>query len=415
MIRLGDVADVYVSGVDKKTLPDELPIRLCNYTDIYYNWAIRNEMRQTFMLASAKKEEICKFQLHAGQVVITKDSETRDDIGHSAVVVNDFEDVILGYHCALISPHANELDGQYLNALFRVRYISDYLSRNAGGSGQRYYLSDSVIKNIPLYLPALSEQLRIAGLLGSLDEKIELNRKKIAELETLAKTIYDYWFVQFDFPDKDGRPYKSSGGKMVWNVQLKREVPEGWDVGNLYDLAIFENGLACQRFRPEKDEMGLPVIKIREMHEGINSNTEFVSCSIPQKHRITDGNLLFSWSASLETMIWCGGEGGLNQHIFKVIPKENYSIEYVYRQLSAYLANFKKMAEARKTTMGHITSNHLTQSRVVLPPVPILRDFNSLLSSIFDQSIVLQQQTKSLIQQRDELLPLLMNGQVVVK
>ena len=72
-----------------------------------------------------------------------------------------------------------------------------------------------------------------------MDEKIELNRKKIAELETLAKTIYDYWFVQFDFPDKDGRPYKSSGGKMVWNVQLKREVPEGWDVGNLYDLAIF--------------------------------------------------------------------------------------------------------------------------------------------------------------------------------
>lgn len=98
-------------------------------------------------------------------------------------------------------------------------------------------------KNIEVDLPDLPTQLRIAGVLGSIDEKIELNRKKIAELEALAKTIYDYWFVQFDFPDKNGKPYKSSGGKMVWNDQLKREVPEGWEVEKLGNVATFTNGI----------------------------------------------------------------------------------------------------------------------------------------------------------------------------
>ena len=255
----------------------------------------------------------------------------------------------------------------------------------------------------------------IAGLLGSIDEKIELNRRKIAELEALAKTLYDYWFVQFDFPDKNGRPYKSSGGKMVWNDQLKREVPEGWEVGNLYDIATYENGLACQRFRPKNGEASLPVIKIREMHEGIGKDTEFVSANIPTRYKIHDGDLLFSWSASLETLIWCGGNGGLNQHIFKVIPKDGYSTEYVYRQISAYLINFTKMAESRKTTMGHITSDHLKQSLVVLPDQSALVSFADKVTPCFQQRIALRKSIREMTSLRDSLLPLLMNGQAVVR
>lgn len=169
MVKLGEVADVRVSCVDKRTIPGELPIRLCNYTDVYYNWTIRNDMRQGFMLASAKNEEIDRFRLHAGQVAVTKDSETRDDIGHSAFITDDFEDVILGYHCALITPFVGMLDGGYLNALFRTRYISDYFPRNACGSGQRCYLSDSTIKELPLFLPPIDVQLRIEDILQTLE------------------------------------------------------------------------------------------------------------------------------------------------------------------------------------------------------------------------------------------------------
>ena len=168
-VKLGDVADVCVSGVDKKTIPCEQPVRLCNYTDVYYNWTIRREMAEGFMSASARPNEIAKFRLRAGQVVMTKDSETRSDIGHSAFVADDFEDVILGYHCALVTPHEEKLNGQYLNGLLRTRHISDYLSRNAGGSGQRYYLSDSTIKAMPISLPPYDAQLRIAGILQTLE------------------------------------------------------------------------------------------------------------------------------------------------------------------------------------------------------------------------------------------------------
>ena len=256
---------------------------------------------------------------------------------------------------------------------------------------------------------------RIAAILGSIDEKIELNRKKLAELEALAKTIYDYWFVQFDFPDKNGKPYKSSGGKMTWNEQLKREIPDGWEIGNLYDIANFENGLACQKFRPKDNEASLPVIKIREMHDGINSDTERVSINIPEKHRITDGDLLFSWSASLEAMIWSGGVGGLNQHIFKVTPRGEYTVEYVYWQLKTYIVTFAKMAEARKTTMGHITADHIKQSRVILPISEILSHFATIIRPIFGNRINLKKEIRMLVEQRDTLLPLLMNGQVEVK
>lgn len=168
-VKLGDVADVCVSGVDKKTIPCEQPVRLCNYTDVYYNWTIRKEMSEGFMSASARPNEIAKFRLRAGQVVMTKDSETRSDIGHSAFVTDDFEEVILGYHCALISPHEGKLSGQYLNGLLRTCHISDYLSRNAGGSGQRFYLSDSTIKAMPISLPPYDAQLRIAGVLQTLE------------------------------------------------------------------------------------------------------------------------------------------------------------------------------------------------------------------------------------------------------
>ena len=92
----------------------------------------------------------------------------------------------------------------------------------------------------------------------------------------MAKTLYDYWFVQFDFPNAKGKPYKSSGGKMVWNEALKREIPLGWEVGSLLDIADYMNGLACQKFRPTGNEF-LRVIKIKEMHEGFSENTELVS------------------------------------------------------------------------------------------------------------------------------------------
>lgn len=258
-------------------------------------------------------------------------------------------------------------------------------------------------------------QKDLCAVLKSIDELFDNNLKICLELESMAKTLYDYWFTQFDFPNVKGKPYRTSGGAMEWNKQLKREIPKGWIVGNLYRIADYINGLACQKYRPKDGEGSLPVIKITEMHGGITNKTETVSESIPDKYKIYDGDILFSWSATLEIMYWFGGAGGLNQHIFKVVPKEGFPKEYVYQQLSAYIINFVKMAEARKTTMGHITTDHLDQSRIAIPPTPVLERFSEIVRPIHEMIGKYQQQNRELTKLRDWLLPMLMNGQAVVE
>lgn len=233
-------------------------------------------------------------------------------------------------------------------------------------------------------------------------------------LEAMAKQLYDYWFVQFDFPNEEGKPYKSSGGAMVYNEKLKREIPQGWHCGTLLDIAEYTNGLACQKYRPI-DNNKLPVIKIKEMHDGLSADTEWVKADIPDDVKVFDGDVLFSWSASLEVMLWAYGNGGLNQHIFKVTSKNGYPRSFYFYQLIHYVGVFKQMAEARKTTMGHITQDHLRQSTIAIPPnVDIANKLEEKLCPIFDEIVKNNQEIMALTKQRDELLPLLMNGQATV-
>jgi type I restriction enzyme S subunit len=284
-----------------------------------------------------------------------------------------------------------------------------------------YLHSGSVVPSLnrnylhPLLIKATLDthiQDGIAAVLSSLDAKIELNNRINAELEAMAKTLYDYWFVQFNFPNAEGKPYKSNGGKMVWNEELKREIPERWEVGSLLDIADYANGLPCQKYRPIGKE-SLRVIKIKEMHEGFSSDTELVRPNIPQKAIIENGDVLFSWSASLEVQFWTGGKGALNQHIFKV-TSEKFPKSFYYFQLINYLQHFKMMAEKRKTTMGHITQDHLEQSRVTLPTRLLAEQLEKILVPVFNKKKKNELENKTLSELRDWLLPMLMNGQVKV-
>ena len=310
----------------------------------------------------------------------------------------------------------SKVDYQYCYYLLISDKITNYLcGQNTNTSGSHKRINPDNFLDINIILPGLAEQKRIGKLLSDIDHKIELNRAINQNLEAIAKQLYDYWFVQFDFPNENGRPHKSSGGKMVWNDKLKREIPVGWHCGNLLEIAVFTNGLACQKFRPKDDEASLPVIKIREMHDGISADTEKVTPNIPEFVKVYNGDVLFSWSASLEVMLWAYGLGGLNQHIFKVTSANDFPKSFYYFQLLDYVDVFKKMAEARKTTMGHITQDHLQQSTIAIPDnKDIAEIFEELISPIFNQIIKLHEEILNLTKQRDELLPLLMNGQASV-
>lgn len=292
---------------------------------------------------------------------------------------------------------------------------TQYLHLRSLSSGVRKNLNSNDIKEFEIRLPKdILTQKKIASVLSSLDTKIELNNRINTELEAMAKTLYDYWFVQFDFPNAEGKPYKSSGGAMVWSEELKREIPEGWEVKTLLDIATYTNGLACQKYRPINDD-SLRVIKIREMKDGFTESSEFVRADIPEKVIVENGDVLFSWSASLEVIIWTKGKGALNQHIFKV-TSDKFPKSFYYYQLVNYLQHFKMLAENRKTTMGHITQEHLQQSRIAVPSNNGLVELlDKKIAPILDKQIAIEQENQQLAHLRDWLLPMLMNGQVVVE
>ena len=200
---------------------------------------------------------------------------------------------------------------------------------------------------------------------------------------------------------------------MKYEPKLKKEIPIDWHCGNLFEIANFTNGLACQNHRPKEGEQPLPVIKIREMRDGFTNDTELVTPNIPENVKVYNGDVLFSWSASLEVMLWAFGDGGLNQHIFKVTPAKGFPKSFYYYQLLNYVDVFKHIADARKTTMGHITQDHLQQSTIAIPDdVEIANKLEKRIAPIFEAIINNQVEISDLIKQRNELLPLLMNGQV---
>lgn len=316
------------------------------------------------------------------------------------------------YNVALLKAKPQEcIDREYLYYFLKQDAVFQYVDKLSARTGGQTGVDLVSLNKYPIRLPEdIFDQQKLVSVLSALDAKIDCNNRINAELEAMAKTLYDYWFVQFDFPNANGNPYKSYDGKMVYSATLKREIPEGWRDGSLWEIARYFNGLPMQKHRPTGSEY-LPVIKIKEMGAGITVNSEKASPNIPLDAIVEDGDVLFSWSATLDIKIWSQGKGALNQHIFKV-TSDTYPKTFYYFELLAYLAHFKMMAENRKTTMGHITQDHLKQSRICIPPIELLCWAHNQIEPILTKHLLFERENLQLTQLRDWLLPLLMNGQV---
>ena len=418
-MKLADIIETYISGDwGEETVAEDTPnsvfcIRGADIVPITNHCF--DGIPQRFVCDKTKESKT----LRAGDLIIEKSGGSPTQSTGRIVYVSDDlikakGDVVCSNFCAAFRVKSD------WNPLYVYYYWQNVYNHGAffnfegKTSGIKNLQLDNALAAIEIeYLP-LEEQNRIASVLSAIDDKMKVNRRINDNLEAMAKQLYDYWFVQFDFPNEESKPYKTSGGEMVWNERLKRNIPKGWHCGTLLDIAEYTNGLACQKYRPT-DENKLPVIKIKEMHDGLSPDTEWVKADIPEDVKVYDGDVLFSWSASLEVMLWAYGNGGLNQHIFKVTSKNGYPRSFYFYQLKHYIGVFKQMAEARKTTMGHITQDHLKQSTIALPPnVDIANKLEEKLCPIFDAIVKNNQEIMSLIKQRDELLPLLMNGQATV-
>ena len=416
--KLGDIATVEISGVDKKIKDGEKEIRLCNFVDVYYNWAITTAQHDSFMLATARPNEISKFKLKKGQVALTKDSETRDDIGIPTYIADDFDDAILGYHCALVTPNKNILDGRYLNALLHTDYAKKYFACNASGSGQRYALSVEALNSFPVPIIPLHEQKQIGEIFSALDKKIELNKRINQNLEAIAKQLYDYWFVQFDFPNEEGKPYKSSGGEMVWNEKLKREIPKGWNISLIKDIATTYSGGTPKSTNIEYYNNGdIAWINSGELNSPIITKTTnyITKCGLENssaKLYPSNSILVAMYGATAGKVSLLTFEACSNQAVCGVIPTIENMLYYVYFHISSLYNHFITLSTG--SARDNISQDTIKNILLFIPIRNILKLFDEKIGNIYQTIVNNYQQIDSLTKQRDELLALLMNGQVSV-
>jgi len=261
-------------------------------------------------------------------------------------------------------------------------------------------------------IPQKDEQIVIRKYLSSLDDKIELLRRQNETLEAMASALFARWFVDFEFPNENGKPYKSSGGAMT-DSDLG-EIPEGWKVKSMSDVADFLNGLAMQKFRAKQDEPSFPVIKIKEMKNGITSETDRANLKVPDEYIIDFGDVVFSWSGSLEVMLWNHGKGALNQHLFKVTSGDYPKWFYLF-WIKRHLPFFKMIAESKATTMGHIKKSHLKERKCLIPTNSQLQAMNSVFSPLLKKTTVNEIEIDTLTRLRNLLLPKLMSGEIRVE
>lgn len=254
--------------------------------------------------------------------------------------------------------------------------------------------------NIPCNL---ADQRRIASILSSLDRKIELNNKINADLEEMAQAIFKNWFVDFE-PFKNGKFVDSELGM----------IPEGWKVGRLTEIASYMNGLAMQKFPPENNEDSLPVLKIKELGQGFcGTDSDRCSCNIKDECIIHNGDVIFSWSGTLLVDVWCGGDCGLNQHLFKVTSKD-YPKWFYYYWTKHHLQEFIHIAKDKAVTMGHIKRGHLEEAMVAIPDNDSMEKAHELFEPILSKMISLRLENSRLSLLRDTLLPRLMSGELEV-
>lgn len=287
----------------------------------------------------------------------------------------------------IFSKDKEQLNEDFIYYFFKQNDITIELASSAGGSANQANISPDQIRNLIIFLPPIEEQTSIANTLKSLDEKIVLLNKQNKTLEELSELLF--------------------------NKMLSEDGSEEWTEESLDEIAKYLNGLALQKY-PAIEPDYLRVIKIREMKQGFSENSDKCSRHIPKEYIVQDGDILFSWSGSLEVVIWHGGEGALNQHLFKV-TSEKYPKWFYYLSTRFHLSNFKIIAESKSTTMGHIQRNHLKEAKILIPPKDIFDKYNLIISPLIDKLINNNFQIKLLNQTRKLLLQKLLNQEVLIK
>lgn len=270
---------------------------------------------------------------------------------------------------------------------------------DSAGHGTGRLNTDEIL-SLPVFVPSKTEQADIAAIGEGLDERIHNLRQTNATLEAIAAALFKSWFVDFDGVPPEDMQQSELG-----------LIPKGWQVASLDSIADYLNGLALQKFPPEGDTEFVPVIKIAQLRAGNTKGADKASTKLKPEYIVEDGDVLFSWSGSLEVEVWTGGRGALNQHLFKITSREVPKWFY-YFATRQHLPDFRAIAAGKATTMGHIQRGHLTAAKVAVPPPDQMAKHDVVIAPLFDQKINNALQVRTLANLRDALLPRLISGKL---
>ena len=389
-------------------------IRLtCGNFDYQNNCFKENKSKDNLYYVGDFRSE---FLMEEGDIITPLTEQAIGLLGSTAIIPESGK-YIQSQDVAKIVCKEDLLDKNFAFYLISSALVKQQLSAAAQQTKIRHTSPDK-IKDCTVWIPELSEQKRIGKLLRSIDSKIERNRQINQNLEAMAKQLYDYWFVQFDFPNEEGKPYESSGGKMVWNEKLKREIPEGWDISLIKDIATTYSGGTPKSTNIEYYNNGeIAWINSGELNSPIITKTTnyITKCGLENssaKLYPSNSILVAMYGATAGKVSLLTFEACSNQAVCGVIPTIENMLYYVYFHISSLYSHFITLSTG--SARDNISQNTIKNILLPIPTRNILKLFDEKIGSIYQMIVNNYQQIDSLAMQRDELLPLLMNGQVSV-
>lgn len=358
-------------------------------------------------------QRLSKYLVKVGDIVYSR----RGNVTLKALIRKNEAGYFCGTGCLLLRP-GNLLDPDYLTYYLSTPKIQSWIISQSIGATMPN-INTGILARIPFSGPEKAIQEKISSVLRAIDDKIALNNRINAELEAMAKTLYDYWFVQFDFPDANGKPYKTSGGKMEYNVTLKREIPAGWCASNILPLADLLGGGTPTKTNHEYWNGSIPFFTPTDSDKNIYSlNTQDSITEFGLKNsstRLFEKNTIFITArGSVGRLALNAVPMAMNQSCYALRAKQGSSFAYLYFLTKELIHHLE--VKATGSVFNSIVSNDIEYTNLALPDdIGLIEKYAKKTEPAFTKIELLTKENQQLISLRDWLLPLLMNGQVTVK
>lgn len=383
------------SGISSKPEQAGHGSQFLSFKTVFNNYFLPDILNE-FMDISEKEKEI--YSIKKGDIFLTRTSETLDELGMSCVAAKDYPASSFSGFLKRLRPTQDDITYDKFLAFYLRSDLFRKTMTNNSIMTLRASLNEQIFSYLELILPDYNEQKKAGDFLYAINAKIEFNNRINTELEAMAKTLYDYWFIQFDFPDANGKPYKTSGGKMVWNDDLNREIPMNWNVISLENLCdIYQSKTISGKemvLSGKYNVYGSNGIIGKYDKYNHEQSQIIISC------RGNCGNIFRTRPKS-----WITG----NAMVFKLI-NDNVSSEYLYQSL--HWAELKKITTG--SVQGQITRTNVSKLKIILPPDDLLKKSKTFFENIIQKKLSILEENQELASLRDWLLPMLMNGQVSV-